>query len=244
MKRGGNPKETYMLIALAYALAFLLLSGKMHLFLSPRFIPFDYFALVFVSMLAAYKFFYRKDDVRVDKVAVVVFIFFMIIALFVPPVKTVDADVFGSISAEGANDAALYEIAKGEIGPEPTGEIMNFTDESWSEMHSELYSNLSGHVGDRIAVSGFVYKTDSLPDGQFIVGRYLMWCCVADAIPKLIVVESNYTEYISNEWWLHVEGNISATINNQTGEIMPLVLPESIDIIEEGNYYIYSKAWK
>lgn len=61
-------------------------------------------------------------------------------------------------------------------------------------------------------MTGFVYKDDNLPGkGLFAVGRFLVMCCTADAMPFGIIVQSQKAPSFDKDTWVTIEGTLHAT---------------------------------
>ncbi|MFC3801109.1 TIGR03943 family putative permease subunit [Cohnella sp. GCM10012308] len=66
-------------------------------------------------------------------------------------------------------------------------------------------------AGRRAEVSGFVYRDDTIGQGQFVLGRFAIQCCAADAIPYGIVVESPDAAKYASDDWMTVSGTFAKT---------------------------------
>ena len=91
-------------------------------------------------------------------------------------------------------------------------------------------SDASVYAGETADVTGFTYFDTRLPAGQFIVARYSVSCCVADAMALGMVVQSKQAAPAGNAW-IRVRGPVSlATIGDQP---MPLIQAVSVEAIAE-----------
>jgi uncharacterized membrane protein YcgQ (UPF0703/DUF1980 family) len=61
----------------------------------------------------------------------------------------------------------------------PATGVIRLNDETFSPGYDEIYDNREKYYGREISVSGYV-ENDNLPQGQFLVGRDLVWCCQND----------------------------------------------------------------
>jgi len=55
-------------------------------------------------------------------------------------------------------------------------------------------------------LTGFVYKDPKLPKNQFVISRFVITCCIVDATPIGIIVESSATPNLKADTWVEVEG--------------------------------------
>lgn len=104
-----------------------------------------------------------------------------------------------------------------------------------------LYSNsadtttLKGQPAD---VIGFVYQDSRLGEGQFLVGRFTISCCVADALAIGMAVRWPEAQALPANSWVRVKGPVeAATID---GQHMPLIVAETIESVPEPSQpYLY-----
>lgn len=65
--------------------------------------------------------------------------------------------------------------------------------------------SFEGQLAD---VTGFVYHDPRLTKGQFFVGRFVITCCVADAVALGVVVDSPDAAKFPDNSWVEVQGSI------------------------------------
>lgn len=94
--------------------------------------------------------------------------------------------------------------------------------------------------GQQASVSGFVYRQPDFPENTFMVARFTVSCCVADALP---IGLPSYTEVDDREslpdgTWVQVEGAFKA--GNFAGITIPILQAATITRIEQPEHpYIY-----
>lgn len=81
-------------------------------------------------------------------------------------------------------------------------------------------------AGEDADVIGFVYHDPRLPANQFLVSRFTVNCCVADAFAIGMIVEEEDAADWSGNSWVHVEGSIA--VGTLDGRAAPIILAESI----------------
>jgi len=69
------------------------------------------------------------------------------------------------------------------------------------------YPEPDAYTGQRAKVTGFVVKSDALPQGVFLLTRFVITCCAADVYPVSLPVQAE-TESLQNDQWLAVEGKM------------------------------------
>jgi uncharacterized repeat protein (TIGR03943 family) len=84
--------------------------------------------------------------------------------------------------------------------------------------------------GQPARVSGFVYRDERFSKDQFLVARFVLSCCVADAAPVGLVVQTPDAAALAEDQWVQVDGRFTAGVLD--GEAMPILIPESVSPIE------------
>ena len=103
----------------------------------------------------------------------------------------------------------------------------------------DLY--LEPFMGKTIELSGFVYRQDDFSSDQFVVARFGVTCCTADALPYGVMVTLTNAKDYPNDTWVKVKGTISKT--TYQGEDIILVDVKKIEKIPEPKSpYVYPNA--
>lgn len=85
--------------------------------------------------------------------------------------------------------------------------------------------------GQQVNVTGFVYREPNFLPEDFMVSRFTMSCCVADAFAIGLPVTSEQAKDFSDGVWVRVQGELRA---NDFGEnFVPVVYATSIEIIDQ-----------
>lgn len=66
-------------------------------------------------------------------------------------------------------------------------------------------------TGKTVRLSGFVYRDDSMNARQFVVGRFSVQCCSADAAPFGVLVEYDRAGLYAVDEWVDITGTIGRT---------------------------------
>jgi putative membrane protein len=82
------------------------------------------------------------------------------------------------------------------------------------------------YAGEQADLIGFVYHDERLGENQFLVGRFAVSCCVADAFAIGVIVESEDAQEWPSNSWVHVSGSMQ--VGSLGGEVSPLIVAESI----------------
>lgn len=97
---------------------------------------------------------------------------------------------------------------------------------------------LAGLDGQPVDVSGFVFHDLRLQEDRFLVGRFTITCCVADAMAiGMEVVWPEAVAAVDNSW-VRVTGKIS--LEERAGEQVPVILAENVQVVPEPQQpYLY-----
>ncbi|MDB5083564.1 MAG: hypothetical protein JWN30_450 [Bacilli bacterium] len=66
------------------------------------------------------------------------------------------------------------------------------------------------YLGKQVTMDGFVFHPSGLPDDLFILTRYFVFCCIADATPIGIAVQTQVAQTFKNDAWVSVSGVIQS----------------------------------
>jgi uncharacterized repeat protein (TIGR03943 family) len=102
-----------------------------------------------------------------------------------------------------------------------------------------VYPEPDAYAGQPVKVSGFVVHMPSWPENTFMISRFVLTCCAADAYPVGLPVELPEGEARPKpDTWLEVEGTIeTGTIDNKRQIVIGS--PTLTEIPEPRNPYEY-----
>ena len=87
---------------------------------------------------------------------------------------------------------------------------------------------VSGQAAD---VTGFIYHDIRLESGQFMVARFSLTCCVADAVAIGMVVNWPDSSGLPDNQWVRVRGVVE--VSQVEGKSVPLIRAESVDKVPQ-----------
>jgi uncharacterized repeat protein (TIGR03943 family) len=90
-----------------------------------------------------------------------------------------------------------------------------------------LFNNqedLASHLGETANVIGFVYEDPRLPAGHFLVARFTVSCCVADAFAIGMAVE--WPDEMVGNSWVKVRGPVD--VLTVDGQQIPLIRADQV----------------
>lgn len=109
--------------------------------------------------------------------------------------------------------------------PLPEGEVTELTLEDLSDRYT--FGDPHALLNKNIRIIGFVSHPNGNQSGEFIVNRYKIYCCAADAISYSATVKWN--ENFQQDQWVEIEGKVDD--NSITGDLT--VIANSVKIISE-----------
>lgn len=92
--------------------------------------------------------------------------------------------------------------------------------------------------GQEAVLSGFVYRQPDFPADTFMVARFTVSCCVADALPIGLPVTLADGSQFKDGDWVHVQGTFKAGMF--VDQEVPILQVASIEAIEQPEHpYLY-----
>jgi putative membrane protein len=94
----------------------------------------------------------------------------------------------------------------------------------------------NGQQGDLI---GFVYRDIRFKDStQFMLARFTVSCCVADASAIGVIVQAKDAEKITQDSWVHVKGKFQ--VQTFDGQRTPILIADSVETTAQPEHpYLY-----
>jgi putative membrane protein len=152
-----------------------------------------------------------------------------------------------AIPAKPLSASAISTRGIGAAAPLPAGggsPVVNLNKPSdqrtildWVKVFN-YQSDLSPFLGQKADVIGFVYHDPRLPPGEFMVSRFVITCCVADAFAIGMIVQTKDAESLQDNAWVRVKGQVQST--NLGGHKMALVLADTLqDALQPSQPYLF-----
>ena len=85
-------------------------------------------------------------------------------------------------------------------------------------------------AGEEAHIVGFVYRDERFDEDMFMVGRFVLSCCVADASPVGLIVQWPDTVELADDQWVDVTGSFEVGTFNEIE--MPILVAEEITLTE------------
>ncbi|RAV21076.1 TIGR03943 family putative permease subunit [Paenibacillus contaminans] len=117
-------------------------------------------------------------------------------------------------------------------------ETIAVKEEGFIETLSAIDLFMKPFVGKKIELSGFVYREDDMQTNQFVVARFQLQCCSADAAPFGVMVEYDRAPSFATDAWVKLSGTLGTT-NYGGNEIVVIKAAKIEKIAEPKNVYVY-----
>lgn len=244
------------LASLSYTLADLLNTGEITYYINPRFLPLTKFSLAFLVVLAFITIIQyliqRRDSVtRYTVRGASILVLLACLTPFVFPPKMMDssmAEQKGMLSLQSStpqqsDSTQNVEPQQIQINQEDRDLIKEFTNSEGvititSINYLDIFINILDHqdkyLNKEIEVEGVVMHHESLGPNQYLVARYAIACCAADASIIGFVVEGSTA--LADNSWVKIRGKILRLDSNN----QPIVEVNKIDkILPLAEPYIY-----
>ncbi|GCL73080.1 TIGR03943 family putative permease subunit [Paenibacillus naphthalenovorans] len=117
-------------------------------------------------------------------------------------------------------------------------ELIQVREEFFIETLTSVDLYLDRFIGKKLEMTGFVYRQEEMKNNQFVVGRFSIQCCSADAAPFGVLAEYDRAAALADDSWVTVTGTIGKTTFNDI-EIMVLKVEKVAKAEPSKNPYVY-----
>jgi uncharacterized repeat protein (TIGR03943 family) len=95
------------------------------------------------------------------------------------------------------------------------------------------------YLGRNMQGTGFIYHDPAMPEGQFLLGRFIVRCCVVDATPAgIMVLWPGWQEQFSAGQWVKVKGTFGIAELTEGAGIV--AIPNTVELTSvPANPYLY-----
>jgi uncharacterized repeat protein (TIGR03943 family) len=237
-KRLYRSLQALLLLGMSIFLGSKAASGQLTFYINQRFVPLTIFGVVFLALLAQTIFTEikrsRQHDVEHDHehddhdhAPIASNLWFMLVPLLIGvliPARPLDSS---ALTTKGFNTNA--PLVSGDSSAqlfETDSEERNILD--WLKLFN-YDRDVSKFYGQKASVIGFVYFDEALHEKQFLVSRFVVSCCSADAYALGMAVNWDEAAALEQDSWVLVKG----TVNSVTldGVVVPLIEAESVQAV-------------
>jgi uncharacterized repeat protein (TIGR03943 family) len=239
----GAAARAFLLLGLGGLVCWNLASGQVHLYVNEHSVWLVALTLPFLLAMAATA--WRRSSVgreRLSQLAVALPIALVVLV----PARPLGSAALAALDA-GAPASALdaRQPASATSSPWPLeltaagpGAAMLTWDLRLLERLRVNDPELRGLEGAPASLVGFVHRTPSLPSDQLLVGRFMVRCCAADAVPITFPVRYAGAAELPIDAWVEVEGPIRYA--GADGARMPFVEASAVRLVPQpARPYLY-----
>ncbi len=127
--------------------------------------------------------------------------------------KTNNVTYVGPVEEEEFDETIVYDFSKPDF---------NVIDPTFDDLANYLtfVPNATDYNGKTIKLKGFSVKYGSgIPEGYYLLGRYIISCCAADATFGGFIIKNNDFNVMHNKWY-EIEGVLQRMPSNEYGYVM------------------------
>lgn len=224
--------KSLLLCGLAVYLTWTLLSGKLIYYINNRFFPLTILSVVLLVLMAAAGLRRRSETGPVSAAALGLIALPLILGVVVPA---------SPLSAESVGSRGMGLSAPARQGQGADQALAVVPDErtilDWVKVFN--YSpDPAQFAGQQASVIGFVYHDVRLGQAQFMVSRFSVSCCVADAFALGMAVNWPDSAALKQNTWVLVKGSVDQMVID--GRTVPLIHAEQVSPVPAPkNPYLY-----
>lgn len=235
--------KALLLVALGLYLYTRLTSGVIEFYIHPRFITLVLLAAVGLLIVAA-SFFLRPESNHTHEhaghthshlswVGLFLLAVPVVLGLLVPPQP---------LGAAAVGNREVQVGSLNSIAPPRSDDRMGLVagEKNILDWLTDFQRNPDATTFNSVEANlvGFVYRDERFAADLFMLGRFIVSCCVADASPVGIIVRSDQASDYAADQWLQVQGHFQAGkfINAE----MPILVADEITPVDQPQQpYLY-----
>jgi len=206
--------QNIILIGFAFFMIKVNVTGEITYFVHPKMNKFIFICGILFTILALFncKNLFIKRENHLNK-SLLIFVIPLCLALFVPP-TSLSANTIQNkgINLTAYNNAShnnnKQTSAEPETKPDEKAEI-NVTEDNFTQILYDLHDQPDDYMGQKIQISGYIYKNNTFNTNQFVIGRTMVACCTADASLVGLMCEYKEDQKLNNDEWYVVTGQIN-----------------------------------
>ncbi|CUH94990.1 hypothetical protein P22_1059 [Propionispora sp. 2/2-37] len=242
-KKSNSPADALLrfslLLGFISLFVWLDMTEQFSLYINPRFITlvqYSYWLLLPLLVVQFFDLLLPDDRIRPSGCSrYIPFCIILTLAVCLPD-NTLNASL---VSSKGLNQqkAVLNTASPKTEMPRPLkqelqqAELIRVTDRNYTEVMSEINEFPQDYTGKQVTLTGFVFRSPGLAENQLSLVRYVIVCCVADALPYGVMCETDDAKQYPDGTWLTGKGTLE--MSHYKGQTTPVLKLTSIQVIKE-----------
>lgn len=89
--------------------------------------------------------------------------------------------------------------------------VIEVKEKDYIETLTTLDLFLDQFVGRQVSIGGFVYREEGMKASEFILGRFAVQCCTADALPYGVIADYPHASDYGKDEWIKITGVLGKT---------------------------------
>ena len=119
-------------------------------------------------------------------------------------------------------------------------ETIQFTEKNYIAMTTILDQNPEKFVGKKVEILGFIFREHDFDEDQFVIARFGLSCCVADASVFGTLASFPDAMNYGDDKWVILEGTLTTT--SYQDWTLPSIVVSGIEVVEQPETpYVYEK---
>lgn len=119
-----------------------------------------------------------------------------------------------------------------------TADTIYMNEDMFGTYYAEINNSPNHYIGKKIKIRGFVYKEEGFNANQFVISRFMITHCLADASILGFLTEMDEAFKLSEDTWVEIEGILDTTTYD--GVQIPLIKTTNWQVIDEPSEpYVY-----
>ncbi len=231
-------KNFYQTLTIFIWLLFLFvveISGNIKLFIKKSYIPFTVAGsfILLILFIIRIKRFKKEASGNIDFISAFSFLIFLFPVLLTTIVRPGNLSSFAAMKRGitdefSAGDTDVLEMLKTQLDTE--GQYKKLNVKQFLTLAKKKPQEIAGKS---VSIEGLVSKQNGQAD-SFMLIRFLITCCAADATPLGIEVSYGQTEHLKQDIWVKVYGQVNFAGNK------PLIIADEIkETPKPSDLYLY-----
>lgn len=246
-----------VLMGLSVFYMFIILTGKVNEYVSPRiiiFIEISIFLMVMISVFLILKTLHVKVK-RKGRISPYLVYIIPLLMAFIIPINVTGSSLISdknlnltqasspkSNSLKPSSSAIIKFLQSGSMTGEKSmkydGDTIVIDNGNFVYSVEQISNNADKYNGKKVQITGFIYRDKNFDSDKFVLARFMMVCCTADLQVVGIMCSSSQAVSLKNDSWFNLKGTIhESTYQGKKDSEIEVNSAESTE--KPGDGYVY-----